>query len=303
MTAPRKATIYGARGSLPNTSKETRKFGGATTCLSLELSEKALIVIDAGTGIADLSHRLMTDTEGPREIHLLMTHTHWDHILGFPFLLPIYDPEWTLHLYSLKRAAKTLHEIFSSIYTFRYFPGPFGALNADFVFHDISFQDEFQIGDATVNCCRMNHPGYALGFRISWGDRVLFFASDSAPFTDLLFEDRYHERKREKNPQTLTSMGKFDENLRNQLRGADILFYDSNFTDEEYEAMFHFGHSSMRQAYDLALDCNVKHLVLWHHDRKRTDDQLESLSAPLIEAGKAKGLTVDVAQVFREYPL
>lgn len=296
------ATIYGARGSLPNPSVKTRRYGGATTCLGVETPEDIPIVIDGGSGIFDLGNTLAPRTER-RELHMFFTHTHWDHVQGLPFFAPLYDAAWRVHIYSLGERRVSVQDIFSGVYAERFFPVPFDQLAAAIEFHALEFDDTIDVGNTRVTCCRVNHPGFALGFRIQHRDRSLFFASDAAPFTDMLFGDQFHVRKRETDPATLERMGALQTRVAATVQGADLLFHDANYTDTEYEKLFHFGHASMSQACELAKQCGVKRLVLWHHDRGRTDDQIDAITADPIERGRADGLMVEPARQGAVYRL
>jgi phosphoribosyl 1,2-cyclic phosphodiesterase len=296
------ATIYGARGSLPNPSAATRKYGGATTCLGVMTPDLIPIVIDGGSGLFDLGLEL-TRRDGAREIHMFFTHTHWDHIQGLPFFLPLYDDTWQVHIYSLGERRATVREIFQGVYAERFFPVPFEQLDADIRFHELQFEDTIDVGATKITCCRVNHPGYALGFRVDHKDRSLFFASDSSPFTDMLFGDRFHRRERERSPEILSEMAVLQHHVESLVSGADLLFHDANYTDDEYEKLFHFGHASISQACDIASKCEVKRLVLWHHDRSRTDQQVEAITADHIERAATDGLVVEPARQGTTYHL
>lgn len=298
-----RATIWGARGSLPNPVAETRRYGGATTCLGIETPDHVPLVIDGGSGIFDLGLELLDRRRGPTELHLFFTHTHWDHIQGLPFFVPFYDHRWRVTIHSLGERRASVGEIFSGVYAQRYFPVRFEHLDADVRFNVLGFDEEFVVGGTTIRCCRVNHPGYALGFRVEHGDRSLFFASDASPYTDMLFGDRFHLRERETRPEVLNQMIELDHRLVETVDGAELLLHDANYTDEEYEKLFHFGHASTSHAYELARRCGARHLVLWHHDRGRTDAEVEAICAPVIERGRGDGLVVEPARQGAVYRL
>ncbi len=300
-TGELRVTIYGARGSLPNPSMATRKYGGATTCLGVETPDGIPLVFDGGSGIYDLSLDLAE--RPPREIHMFFTHTHWDHVQGLPFFTPFYDKSRRIHIYSLGERRATVRDIFSGVYADRFFPVPFEQLDADIIFHELGFDDEIAIGSSTVTCCRVNHPGYALGFRVDHGGRSLFFAADSAPFANMLFGDHFHVREQETAPEVLEEMRDLQARVEEVVQGVDLLLHDANYTSAEYERLFHFGHASIRQACDLAKRCAVERLVLWHHDRGRTDEEVDAITAEHIALAKCKGLMVEPARQGAVYHL
>jgi len=289
-----RATIYGARGSLPNPAVSTERYGGATTCLGVETPEGIPIILDGGSGIFDLGLQLEAGS-ARRELHMFFTHTHWDHVQGLPFFAPFYDPAWQVHIYSLGERRATVREIFQGVYAERFFPVPFEQLDAHIEFCELPFDDTVQVGSTRIACCRVNHPGYALGFRVDHGDRSLFFAADAAPFTDMLFADKFHVRERERDPEILEQMRALEQRVEAVVSGTDLLFHDANYTDDEYERLFHYGHASIRQACDLATRCAVERLVLWHHDRRRTDDEIDAICAGPIARAQAEGLIVEPA--------
>jgi len=296
------ATIYGARGSLPNPSLSTRKYGGATTCLGIETPDLIPIVIDGGSGVFDLGLDFLS-RGGPREVHMFFTHTHWDHLQGLPFFAPFYDPAWTVHIYSLGERRASVSDIYSGVYAQRFFPVPFDHLDADIRFHELVFDEAVTIGNTTVASVRVNHPGYALGFRVDHGGRSLFIASDAAPYTDILFEDRFHHRKRDTDPRVRAKMQHLQRRVDTIINGVDVLFHDANFTDKEYQRFFDYGHSSMTHAYELAQRCEVKRVVFWHHDRRRSDEEVEAIVAPYVERGHQEGLVVEPARQGTTYHL
>ena len=297
-----KATIFGARGSLPNPSAATEKYGGATTCLGIETPDHIPIVIDGGSGVFDLGLAL-SGRDGVREVHMFFTHTHWDHVQGLPFFIPFYDASWRIHIYSLSERRVTVREIFEGVYAERFFPVPFDRLGADIVFHELPFEAVVHIGSTVIKSCRVNHPGYALGFRVDHADRSLFFASDAAPFVDMLFGDRFHHRQRETDPEVIEDMARLQGRMEALMSGVDLLFHDANYTDEEYENLYHFGHASMSQACRVAKRCGARHLVLWHHDRSRTDPDIDMISAPFTALDTSDELVVEPARQGTAYQL
>lgn len=296
-----KARVYGARGSLPNCIGDTRRYGGGTTSLAVRVPAAPPLIIDAGTGIIDLGNELAAAYPGGGEVHIFFTHTHWDHVQGFPFFYPSYLKDWTIHIYALDKGVGELKEIFSKMYQFRYFPVPFEVLPSRIQFHKIRSGDEIRAGEALVRACRVNHPGLALGYRIESPGGTLFFASDAAPFRDFLFEDKYATREEQRFGQEREALQPYEDELFSQIEGASLLFHDANYTADEYQRFITYGHSSMDYALEVASRCGVHELVLWHHDRSRTDGELDAVTGPIIKRGAELGITVSPARAMETY--
>ena len=296
-----KVRFWGVRGSIPVPGPQTNRYGGNTSCVELEAEGCAPIIIDAGTGIRRLGKELAQREfrEGRGTAHLLISHTHWDHIQGLPFFSPLYTRGNRLHLYARRRDTH-LRAVFASQTDGPYFPVSLDELRADVEFHELGDSHAFEIGPARVRCTRLNHPWIALAYRVEVGGRSVVYASDTAPFTDILFEHEFigHPPAPGEaiDPDKASALGAMRQALVELCRGVDLLIYDTQFTPEEYRQKPHWGHSTPDDAISVAREAGVRQLCLYHHAPHRTDDEQDAILASYQQAVAGKGLTLVAAQ-------
>ena len=278
-----RARFWGVRGSIPVPGPQTNRYGGNTSCVEVNTEDgTGPIIIDAGTGIRRLGKDLVQREFGRGEgkAHLLISHTHWDHIQGLPFFAPLYTRGNHLEVYARRRDTH-LRAVFASQTESPYFPVPLDELRADVSFHDLGDQQTFSIGPAVVRCTRLNHPWIALAYRIDAGGRSLVYASDTAPFTDILFEHEFIAEPPAPgapvDPGEAALLAAMRGALVDLCRGADLLIYDTQFTPEEYRQKPHWGHSTPDDAIAIAREAEVGTLALYHHAPSRSDDQQDAI--------------------------
>ncbi|MCL5036581.1 MAG: MBL fold metallo-hydrolase [Chloroflexi bacterium] len=263
-------TFWGTRGSIPVPGEMTNRFGGNTTCVEVRLSDNSLIVFDAGTGIRKLGQKLGNQlvAEGKLPpVNLFLTHSHWDHIQGFPFFSPAHIRGVIINIFGCASNFSKLHEIMSNQMESRYFPVNFNDLSASINFLEINKSPRFE--SATIKNLLCNHPGDSYAYRIEEGGRVLVFMTDN----ELTSEN------------SRTEWGEFV----NFCRGADLLIHDSQFTPSELELRRGWGHSSHLEAARLACEAGVKSLALFHHDPDHSDRQVEKMIEEAREALAGSG--------------
>ena len=250
-----KVTVWGCRGSLPTPGRESVRYGGNTTCVEVRLQDGTLIVIDAGSGIRLLGDRVLKE-KGPKELYLLLTHSHWDHLLGFPFFKPAYIPDFKIKVRGGHNATKCLREYLAHQMEPPYFPVDFDLLNAQFDFSNGS-PDKKKIGSAEVFPIPLNHPNGGFGYKIVEEGRSFVFLTDN----ELFFE---HKGGLKRSQYVEWSAG------------AQLLFHDAQYTKKEYESLTTgWGHTTFIQAAQLAIDAGVERFGLFHHDPSHDDDTLD----------------------------
>lgn len=277
--------FWGVRGSIPCPGPATVRYGGNTPCLELRFPEldNRLIIIDAGSGIRELGNAMMaTDfPKGPIRTELFLTHTHWDHIMGFPFFVPIYLPTTTLSVYGpVSYEGEGLDRVVGGQLTYRYFPVRDAELAAQIKYIDLK-EGQRDLGDGIhLTTKYLNHPILCLGYRFEFGGKVLCTAYDTEPYRNLFCTDpadpAYDEAMAHEGDLVAEEQNGLLEGF---FAGADLLIHDTQYTEAEYRASkLGWGHSSMEHAVAAATRAGVKRMALFHHDPLRTDDQLDALA-------------------------
>jgi len=251
------ATFWGVRGSIPTPGKEFIKYGGNTSCVELRCGD-TILVFDAGTGMRGLGRSLMKEFHGKNlELHVLFSHTHWDHIQGFPFLEPAYLKGNVINLYG-GHSVSDLEKLILGQMDREYFPVTLMELASEVKFHQLS-DNPFSINDVKIYYTYLFHPGLSLGFRVEYRDRVFVYATDN----EILIEpemEGYNER-----------------NMENLIRNADILVAECQYTEAEYLKKIGWGHSSIDQVVRISRMFGVKNLFTFHHDPMRTDREIDRM--------------------------
>lgn len=280
-------TFFGVRGSCPCSGEQYRRYGGNTSCVLVTIEGDEPLILDLGTGLRALGDHLEPTLrkEGrPLQATALLTHLHFDHILGLPFFGPLHDPGAALTVYGPRQSEGHLQEKLPHAVQPPFFPVELAEFRADVCFKDV-WNEDFAVGSAKVIARAVSHPGNTLGYRIQADGRVLVYLPDhQAPLDRTTVPD----------------------NVLELCQDADLLVHDGQYTDEEFKAKPGWGHSTVPYAVRVAAEARVRRLVLFHHDPAHSDreiDQLVSRGRKLRDAGTLRdlwaakeGSTVDLGQ-------
>jgi phosphoribosyl 1,2-cyclic phosphodiesterase len=263
-----KVTFWGTRGSIPTPGPSTIKYGGNTPCVELRTNEDYLIIIDGGSGLRSLGNALLA-TKKPIKGSILLSHTHWDHIQGFPFFKPAFIPGNEFDLYGPQDTSQRIQKVLEGQMEHRYFPVSLSMMGSRISFHELKEQD-FAVENLKIGVHYMNHTSLTLGFRIAEGDKSLCYCSDTEPHS-LVMESAEKEKDASTN---FVHSG--DRRFVDFIRGADLLIIDAQYTKNEYQMKKGWGHSDIEYAVMVALLGDVKKLCLFHHDPEHPDDLVDS---------------------------
>jgi len=249
--------FWGVRGSIACPGPNTVRYGGNTSCIEMLVSDRRLI-FDGGTGLRELGLSLLK--EMPVQADMFFTHSHWDHIQGFPFFVPAFVPGNRFNIYgAIAPNGSTIEQRLNDQMLHPNFPVPLQIMGADLKFCDIEIGETIKVGDLIVENALLNHPGEAVGYRVTWNNRVAAYITDTEHFPDRL-----------------------DENVLWLVRDADVMIYDATYTDEEYHhektSKVGWGHSTWQEAVKVAKAANVKQLVIFHHDPIHSDDFMDQIA-------------------------
>lgn len=245
-----KVTFYGTRGSFPVTGKEFSEFGGNTACILLTFENGRIAILDAGTGIRKLGNDFQARSiEQYDNIFIGLSHTHWDHIQGFPFFQPAYDSKrhFTIAICGKDRQLNSLESIFEAQMQRDYFPVPLAKMGATLTFWQPDTSCYTAPSGVRIIASGHNHPGGAYTYRITEGSTTLVYCTD------------------------IEYSGKIDNNIVSLARNADLLIHDAQYSPDELKEKKGWGHSSWEQAVEVVKTASVKRLALFHHDPEHDD--------------------------------
>jgi phosphoribosyl 1,2-cyclic phosphodiesterase/FixJ family two-component response regulator len=255
--------FWGTRGSNPVAGMEYIQFGGNTPCLEIRHGQD-LLIIDAGSGIRALGQEL--GTQANVDLNILISHTHWDHLLGFPFFLPLYQPKRKVTIYTPVGFEKETKELFSDMLAYSYFPVAISDIQSKLSFENLRDSETLTFGTITVSTHYAFHPGSTLCFKIDIAGKKIGYVTDN----EFLQGCHLPPSEIEKDEILFTPY----ESLINFLQDCDILVHEAQYTQEEYQAKEGWGHSSIYNACALIKKANIKHWIVTHHDPKHTDAML-----------------------------
>jgi phosphoribosyl 1,2-cyclic phosphodiesterase len=269
-----KVKFWGVRGSIATPGKLTTRYGGNTACTEVHLDDGNLIILDAGTGIRNLGNRLAESNRKVRA-YILITHPHWDHIQGFPFFRPAFVEGNEITIVGPEARGVTLAKLIAEQMNKVYFPVRLSELQARINFIPLK-EDSIKVFDATLDSFFVNHPGFTLGYRISFNNKTLVYISDNEPYSR---ETAQFFANGEPDVLKLFENYKGDPNNRTVdfIRGADVLIHDSTYTPEQYSDHIGWGHSHYLYTLRVAAEAGVRKLCLFHYDPFMDDDMMDDV--------------------------
>lgn len=245
--------FWGVRGSIACATPNHMRYGGNTSCIEV-IADDYRIILDAGTGIRELGNEMQKI--GADDFHILLTHTHWDHINGFPFFTPAYNKNLKIEILAGHLVdTGGVKSVFSAQMDNPMFPVPLEAMTAQISFKDFTAGETFDLTDRVhVRTAPLNHPNGATGYRIEYDERSVVYITD-----------------------TEHVVGEMDQNVLGLIKDADLLIYDSTYTEEEFPSKVGWGHSTWNEGVRLCQEAHVKRLAIFHHEPDHYDDFMDQI--------------------------
>jgi phosphoribosyl 1,2-cyclic phosphodiesterase len=252
-------TYFGVRGSCPCSSDRHHRYGGNTSCVLVEVEGEPPLILDLGTGLRAVGDHLDAPLRAaglPLQACALLSHLHYDHVLGLPFFAPMRDPGASLDVYGPSQEGSSLHEVMEGIVQPPFFPVHMADFRGETRFHDVEDSSSIGFGAIKVVARTVPHLGHTLGFRIEADGHSLVYLPDHQAPVD----------RRAVDPAVLELCD-----------SADLLIHDAQYTEEEYVALSDWGHSTPTYAVHVAAEAGVKALALFHHDPSHTDKEIDQM--------------------------
>jgi ribonuclease BN (tRNA processing enzyme) len=267
-------TFYGVRGSYPTARRNQLRYGGNTTCIHITSQSGQHLILDGGSGIRLLGHKLLQREfgQGKGEAVILVTHTHWDHILGFPFFIPFSYQGNRFTVASAGQIGSHIRDIMTGQHVDLHFPISFDTLvKAQLDYHAFHLGDALEFGDFRIETVQLNHAGITIGYRIEADGVVATIYTDTGRIRKIRLGDGMGMPV----PDNVYAEG-FLTQLAHCARQSDVLVHDTQFFEHEIVGRFHWGHSTVEDALEIARMAEVKHLILFHHDPFHSDTEIHT---------------------------
>ena len=287
--------FWGVRGSIPTPGPDTVYYGGNTPCVELRVGSE-IIILDAGTGIRPLGRALTAEFgKQPICLSVIITHTHWDHIQGFPFFIPAYDPQNRITLVAFEGARQGLRSAMSTQMESPYFPISMYQLPGDISIEELKGLDS-KVGAIPVRAQFLNQPGACTGYRLATPAGAIAYLPD-VELCDRL-RDEPSGAAIPPEPEGHSPAADQARKVIEFIRDSEVLILDAQYTADEYQKHIGWGHSCVEDSVAFALRANVKRLFLFHHDPDHSDAEVSQLleRARQIAARHDSSLLIEAAR-------
>jgi len=279
--------FWGTRGSIATPGPTTLRYGGNTSCVEAVTKSGQRFVFDCGTGARPLGAHLMANAPKPISANILLSHTHWDHIQGFPFFIPLFVPGNSFTVCGPQGAKSSLPEVLSGQMEYTYFPVEIAQLGASINYQDLS-EGSHEIGGVRVSTHLLNHPAVALGYKIEADGVAVLYLCDHEPYWESLWDSAAEPGKLE------SILHEGDRQHAAFMRNADVVIHDAQYTPEEYPAKKNWGHSTYTYVAGIAAAAGVKRVYLTHHDPTHDDAFLDRIEACAREVVASLGASTEI---------
>jgi phosphoribosyl 1,2-cyclic phosphodiesterase len=289
---PRMQVVFwGTRGSVPTPGPSTVRYGGNTACVEVRTGSGTLFILDCGTGIRELGLSLVRNG-GPVSGHILLGHTHWDHISGFPFFTPAFESGNSFKIYGARDLDRSLQSVLAGQMHQTYFPVPLGNLRADLRFEELD-EGEFRVDDMLVRTHYLNHTSVCMGYRLEAHGGSVAYITDHEPYGLSVAHADSPAREIGRGLRGGAMHGG-DRRLIEFVRGVDLLIQDTQYTPEEYPRRRGWGHGSADYVTDLAIEAGARRLALFHHEPTHSDEQVDQMVQYCRARARQAGAEVDI---------
>ncbi|MBI2992767.1 MAG: MBL fold metallo-hydrolase [Gammaproteobacteria bacterium] len=290
--------FWGVRGSYSAPFATHLGVGGNTSCVEIRVDDHVL-VCDAGSGIIPFGTEILKQSS-IRELLVILTHYHWDHICGLPYFVPAFIPNWNITFFGPGPSRKDIEEHVSAQMRAPYFPVGTETWLAKIRYMDPPKDQHFKYGPIALSYQSVHHPGITYGYRIQVNGKTILYISDNeCLYLDKSIRQKYREFSEEEQ-RLLSEMQREEYEAELKLiQGADILIHDAQYTPDDYQKKRGWGHSCYIDTVNTAIDAGVKELYLYHHDPNYTDAAIDAISAACQEIIKERNASL-VCKVARE---
>lgn len=261
-----KVKFWGTRGSIPVPGKKTIKYGGNTPCIEVTHKNDPMIILDAGSGIRELGENILKEKKY-KDLKILITHTHWDHIQGLPFFRPLYEEGYTVTIHSNVNNGMRIENIIDSQMNPNFFPVSKDVFRSKVHFSKIVAKSEYKIGEFLVETTLSHHSKGTLAYKLTIDDKSLVYLTDN----ELIYDT-------DKSPK-LDDVRKWNEDLIGFVAGADYLIHDTTYKLKDFKPKIGWGHSNSVSAAMFAHLAGVKNFILFHYDPMYSDDDVDEVCA------------------------